>query len=176
MLRVKSIGDMLSGKDISSVLYNENLLTAESVTMFYNPNDKNDVMMYVKVCEWHDTECAYNLINKLKSNLSVDISTMFYNLEVSILKEEVFNYEVENNSYDNYSYDITNYCEQYDVRLEIMSMNETIQNERLEKELEEEWLDNYMNESLFDDLTRSTEAFADENKFVLMSGLFCDAV
>ena len=174
MIRVKSIGVPLSGEGMSSVLYNENLLTADSVSTLYNPNDNSGFMMYVKVREWHDTECAYNLINMLKSNVTVSISSMFYDLEISILKEEVFNNDTDDNSYDNYN--ITNYCENYDIRLEMMHMNDKIQAESMERKLEEEWLDNYMNDSLYDDLTRSSDTFASEDKFVLFRGLYCDAV
>ena len=121
---------------IADILYKAGILTAKNIVDFLNDTYTKTVMVQIE--EWHDTEESYHIIKNLIHKGETEIETKEFTFQVT--KAETYEYKVIP---EEYLLTPNPLAEELDACLE-----------HLYKSDEEDWLENYENDSLFDDLNR----------------------
>ena len=121
---------------IAQLLHESGILTAFNLVDFYNNSYSKTVMVQVE--QWHDTEEAYQIIKDLKYRGETRIETDEMVLEVS----KAITHEVEI------------MAEEYRIKEQYYNQQIDAQLEQKYEDDQQEWLDRYENDSMYDDLSR----------------------
>ena len=133
---LNNVSTYLTADVIAEILYNSGMLTVKTITDFLNNSYSKTVMIQIE--EWHDTEEAYHVVKNLRHTGEAEIETKEITFNVSIAEKHEFKVVPEEMLMKP-----NPLAEELDAYLEHLYESD-----------EKEWLEEYENDSLYDDLKR----------------------
>lgn len=140
-ITLNNVASSMTAKDVTDILYREGILTVSKITLFHTYKSSNYKTAFIEIGEWHDTEKAYKTIEKLNSYLSPVTLIEASGYDFEAYKAEGRTYDAEIIREEDLAPNPK--CEALDALLE----------SRMTEDYED-WLHDYENSSLYDDLIR----------------------